>query len=121
MSEASVSEVIRDDNDDDDDDLEPQFAVERADLLEPLSLQDIEQRERISDPLHAVPDLPFGHLNAAWAAFLMKSGSGGYLWAFTAIRKADWGSVETLSGYAAVRGDSIGPWMFTEFRFMPDG
>jgi len=121
MSEASVSEVISDDNDDDDDDLEPQFAVERADLLEPLSLPDIEQRERISDPLHAVPDLPFGHLNAAWKAFLGKAGSGADLWSFTAIRKADWGPVETLSGYAAVRGESIGHWMFTEFRFMPDG
>ena len=48
---------------------EPKFAVVRADLLERVSIAEIEQCERVFDPLSAVPDLPFGHLNTAWKQF----------------------------------------------------
>jgi hypothetical protein len=36
------------------------FAVKRADLLETLTVEQIEARERVQDPLGAVPNLPFG-------------------------------------------------------------
>jgi hypothetical protein len=45
---------------------EPQFAVQPGDLLELLSVEEIEQREQVFDPLGAVAELPFGHLNDAW-------------------------------------------------------
>ena len=42
---------------------EKKFAVTEGDLLEKLSVPEIEARERIVDPMGAVPDAPFGHLN----------------------------------------------------------
>ncbi len=44
---------------------EREFAVEREHLLERLTVQEIERREVVTDPLNAAPDLPFGHLHAA--------------------------------------------------------
>ncbi len=44
---------------------EREFAVERQHLLERLTVQEIEKREVVTDPLKAVPDLPFGHLHGA--------------------------------------------------------
>ena len=61
-----------------------EFAVERQHLLELLTLQEIEKREVVTDPLKAVPELPFGHLNAAWKAFLDGHADGGELWSFSA-------------------------------------
>jgi hypothetical protein len=49
---------------------EREFAAEREQLLERLTVQEIEMREVVTDPLKAAPDLPFGHLNAAWQEFL---------------------------------------------------
>jgi hypothetical protein len=48
---------------------EPEFAVTRDDLQTQLSIQEIEQREMVFDPLGAAPNVPFGHLNAAWKQF----------------------------------------------------
>lgn len=44
-------------------DTERDFAVEEKHLLERLSVQEIEQREIVEDPLKAVLALPFGHLH----------------------------------------------------------
>lgn len=41
------------------------FRVARKDLLMRLALEDIERKEKVQDPLGAVPNLPFGHLNPA--------------------------------------------------------
>jgi len=46
-------------------DEEREFAVERYHLQERLTVEQIEAREVVADPLCAVPTLPFGHLNAA--------------------------------------------------------
>ena len=51
----------------------PEFAVTGDHLLESLTVAEIEARERVSDPLGAVPDLPFGHLNTAWCEFLARN------------------------------------------------
>ncbi len=49
---------------------EREFAVERMHLQERLTVPQIEAREVVADPLGAVPNLPFGHLNAAWRTFI---------------------------------------------------
>lgn len=49
---------------------EREFAVECGHLREALTVPQIEAREEVSDPMGAVPDLPFRHLNAAWKSFI---------------------------------------------------
>ena len=44
-----------------------EFGLVKADLkMLPLSVEEIEARERIRDPMGAVADLPFGFLNKKW-------------------------------------------------------
>lgn len=92
---------------------EKEFAVERGDLQERLSLQEIEQRERVTDPLGAVPDLPFGHLNGAWRKFLESKSPEDEVWTFSAHWTTSWGQKELRAGYVIVRGDGVGPYFQT--------
>ena len=39
-------------------------------LLGRVTVEDAEASGKVVDPLHRAPDLPFGHLNPAWHAFL---------------------------------------------------
>ncbi len=63
---------------------EPEFAVTRGDLQTQLSIQEIETRERVLDPLGAAPNVPFGHLNSAWKRFCEGMDTLDSLWSFTA-------------------------------------
>jgi hypothetical protein len=83
---------------------EREFAVEIGHLQEQLNVVQIETRELISDPLGAVPNVPFGHLHAAWMTFLEGVGADDELWTFTAPWQTTWGSNEIRTGYVRVRG-----------------
>ena len=85
-------------------DEEREFAVERSHLQERLTVLQIEAREVVTDPLGAVPDLPFGHLNAAWKTFAEGVGADDELWSFTAPWQTTWGRREIRTGYVVVRG-----------------
>ena len=85
-------------------DEEREFAVERSHLQERLTVLQIEAREAVTDPLGAVPDLPFGHLNAAWKTFAEGVGADDELWSFTAPWQTTWGRREIRTGYVVVRG-----------------
>ena len=78
-----------------------------AKIKERLSIEDIEARERVIDPLGAVPELPFGHLHSAWKAFLEGISPDDALWSFSA-NWTRWGRKELRDGYVIVRGDIIG-------------
>lgn len=82
---------------------EREFAVERSHLQERLTVLQIEAREVVTDPLSAVPDLPFGHLNAAWKTFAEGVGAGDELWSFTAPWQPTWGRRQIRAGYVVVR------------------
>jgi hypothetical protein len=84
-----------------------EFAVGRDDLQEILSIEVIETRERVIDPLGAVPAVPFGHLHSAWKAFLDGVGPDDAVWSFSA-NWTRWGRKELRDGYVIVRGDIIG-------------
>jgi hypothetical protein len=99
---------------------EPKFAVVRADLLERVSIAEIEQCERVFDPLSAVPDLPFGHLNTAWRKFLEDMTPDAEMWTFSA-HWTDWGSKELRRGYVMVRGNVIGPYFLTTRKDVDEG
>jgi len=60
------------------------FKVRQHHLRENFTLDEVEQREIVIDPLHAVPAVPFGHLNAAWEAFKKQMQPNDELWSFIA-------------------------------------
>jgi len=99
---------------------EREFAVGRSHLQERLSLQEIEVRETVYDPLGAAPDLPFGHLNAAWLRFLDGLEDGDELWTFTAKWQTTWGLKEVRGGYVLVRNDNPGNYFLTEWKQLPE-
>ena len=75
---------------------------------EKVSLVDIEAREVVDDPLHAVPNLPFGHLHGVWKAFLTGLEPGSELWSFRSRWTTQY-SDTLFEGYVSVKGDAIGP------------
>jgi hypothetical protein len=50
---------------------EPDYLCKPEYLVRKVSLIEAEQENSISDPLGLTPNLPFGHLNAAWGKFLL--------------------------------------------------
>ncbi len=83
-----------------------EFSVSRDDLQERLSIEVIEARERVIDPLGAVPALPFGHLHSAWKAFLDGMGPDDSVWSFSA-NWTSWGRKELREGYVILSGDTV--------------
>jgi hypothetical protein len=96
---------------------EQKFAVIHEDLLSEMSISEIEQQEKVFDPLGAVPDLPFGHLNAAWEKFLKQVQPTDRLWSFS-TQWSQWGSSELRQGYVVVRGEEIGPYFLTLRKYL---
>lgn len=72
------------------------------DLVKMVSQEEAETDGRVVDPLRAVPDLPFGHLNAAWNAFLQQRADGEELWSYHSDRKDDFSRRAAKSGYVWV-------------------
>lgn len=92
-----------------------QEPVEMRELIERLSIESIEARETVHDPLQAAPATPFGHLGAAWVAFRSQLQPQDELWSFVAVRADEWGFQEETGGYAAVRDGAIAAY-FTSRR-----
>lgn len=86
---------------------EKKFEVVLENLLQQMSIEEIEQRERVFDPLGAVPDLPFGHLNGAWTRFKAELQDGDLIWSFSAKWTSDWGWSDIRDGYVILRADTI--------------
>ncbi len=92
------------------------FSITKADLVRQMAVEEIEQQERVTDPMGAVPDLPFGYLNAAWSQFKGSLEPDDSIWAFSSQYQNDWGGEEIREGYVIVRGDRIGPHFLNSLR-----
>ena len=92
---------------------EREFAVELVHLKEQISIEEIEQREIVFDPLGAVSDLPFGHLHSAWQKLLSQMEENETIWTFETIWTPWYGSKELMIGYAVKKGDGVGPHLIT--------
>jgi hypothetical protein len=98
------------------DDDPPRFAVERQHLTERLTLQEIEVREQVEDPLGAVPAKPFGHLHEAWSVFSAQITDKDELWAFSARGIYRLWQDESREGYAVVRDGRPGEFFLTVLK-----
>lgn len=85
------------------------FAPTREALVRPVTLDEVAQRERVHDPLGAVPDLPFGHLHGAWQRFIRDLGPEDELWRFSMAAEAPQDPGAILEGYVIVRNGDMGP------------
>ena len=78
------------------------FAVQATDLLEPVALADIEQRES-----------PSALESLAWRQFRRRLRRHDTLWTFSAYWKPWIGTAEWRTGYVIVRSDRPGPCFLT--------
>ena len=82
----------------------PVFRVQEQDLIEQLSIDEIEKRELIEDPLGGVPNEPFGHLSHRWQAFVNELSDDAKLWSFAATDDLGYKSIR-LEGYVQFDDD----------------
>jgi len=92
---------------------EREFAVKKTHLIGRLTLEEVEQSEIVTDPLGAVPMLPFGHLNGAWVKFVNDLPAGAEVWSFSAQSEMQWGQKEIHEGYVAVHNGKPGAYFST--------
>lgn len=95
---------------------EREFSVARDDLIRQMTIEEIEQQEHVADPMRAVPDIPFGHLNAAWVKFKANLEQQDSVWSFAAQWTPDWGRKEIREGYVILRGDNVGQYFLKSLR-----
>lgn len=79
------------------------FEVKAPHRLERLSVDQIEAREGVEDPLNAAPRLPFGHLNAPWSKLKSAMQSGDVFWSFAAPWTDECGQPQMRKGYVLWR------------------
>ena len=97
-----------------------EFSISKDDLLEMLSVDEIEQHEAVSDPLEAVPALPFGHLNASWVEFRDEAASQGEIWSFKTIWSPEFEGPVQVFGYVCVQNGKPGAHFVTLKRALED-
>ena len=94
----------------------PEFKVTPEHLRDALPIEFIETGARVIDPLGAVPDLPFGHLNPAWERLKTGMQSGDQISTFIAPWE-EFGITWERSGYAVVRSGEVASfWVMRESR-----
>ncbi|MBM4200988.1 MAG: hypothetical protein FJ189_06860 [Gammaproteobacteria bacterium] len=82
---------------------EPRFRATPDNLADLVTVEEVERRECIDDPLGAVPPLPFGHLHKTWERFRADLLPGDELWSFASpSEKGQW-RFRTVRGYAVRR------------------
>lgn len=96
------------------------FKVKSHDLRERLTVQEIETREIVLDPLRAVPELPFGHHNQPWQHFLKNFTEGDELWSFSAQWRPKWPRHELREGYVIAHNGTYGPYFLTVCKWIPE-
>jgi hypothetical protein len=96
------------------------FSVLKQDLVEKLSISEIEYLEIVNDPLGAVPKVPFGHINIGWLTFKEKMSHSDEIWRYEKdfINRDD--HTEKHEGYAIVKDNNIKEYFSTSvFKIHP--
>lgn len=86
---------------------EPRFRATPDNLADLVTVEEVERRECIHDPLGAVPPLPFGHLHQTWECFRADLLPGDELWSFASPSEEDEWRFRAVRGYAVRREGAI--------------
>ena len=98
---------------------EKTFTVNVTDLVKCMSVAEIEEIERVSDPMGAVPDVAFGFLNPMWEKFKAGFESDDEIWTYKARWKNDWQN-EKRFGYALLRGEGVVDQLMTNWEYVKE-
>jgi len=79
------------------------FEVRPDERLQRHTVEQVENLHRINDPMGAVPDLPFGHLNHRWDAFMALLQPDDEIWSFRTTRLPMDDEFSAFDGYVIVR------------------
>lgn len=96
------------------------FRVRPEDLTGQTTIAEVETSNFIKDPLGAVPELPFGHLNAVWTDFVASRPADAKLWTFACNWTSEWRTQYSRNGYVWVVGGTLSPWMLTQDNALAD-
>jgi len=75
-----------------------EFSVRKQDLVEKMTIIEIENKEMVEDPLAAVPSKPFGFLNQAWQNLITQLQQEDTIWSFKREWINDWGVLNIMKG-----------------------
>lgn len=75
------------------------FVVQEAELNKQVTIAEVEQQNVIVDPMEAVPQVPFGYLNAKWVAFRDSLAPDETLWEYESSR-TEVPDAQSVWGYA---------------------
>lgn len=92
------------------------FRIRPENLQRTTTVEEVEETERVHDPLGAVPSEPFGHLHPAWLDFLQQRPEGAQLWTFACDWTTEWGTVFARRGYVWVADQVCAPWVLTSHQ-----
>ncbi|WP_448214024.1 hypothetical protein [Colwellia sp. MEBiC06753] len=82
------------------------FSVKSKDLINQLTIEQIEKDEMVYDPLEAVSRLPFGFLNDAWLDFASNIQPTWTIWSFSTVDDSKI-YPKIKKGYAILCNDNV--------------
>lgn len=94
------------------------FKVKKEHMKAKVSIEEIELKEMVTDPLDAVPAVPFGYLNSAWQEFKGKLQLDDELWVFSAQWASEWGRVDQRSGYVITKRDKASDFFVSSIKYI---
>ena len=104
----------------DKDESEKEFAVKSKDILQQMTVAEIEKFEKVYDPMGAAPNVAFGHLNSAWVSFINELQPEDAIWSFTAIWTCSWGIKDLRTGYVIMRDGELGNYFMASRKIFED-
>ncbi len=84
----------------------PKFVLNEDELIEQVTISEVEAKNMIEDPLEAVPKVPFGHLHPKWMTFKYSIQPDETLWSFESFR-SNLSYANSFWGYAIKKDDKI--------------
>ncbi len=92
-----------------------EFVLKEEALVREMTVAEIEQANRVIDPLGATPNIPFGHLNAVWVEFRDGLGVGETLHLFESVGPNVFRK-QLIWGYAVYREGRVERFMTAGWR-----
>lgn len=99
---------------------EKEFAVKSEDILQQMTVVEIEKLEKVYDPMGAAPNIAFGHLNSAWVSFINELQPQDVIWSFSAIWTSFCGSKDVRTGYVIMRDSELGNYFMASRKIFED-
>lgn len=93
------------------------FRIRPHHLHDLTTVAEVELVTKVIDPLGAVPDVPFGHLNGAWQNFIQQRPEGAVLYTFEYLWVNFMREMYERKGFVWVTDGDIGPfWLTRDMR-----